>query len=224
MTNPLIAMLKNLKYLLAAGALVLGGCSAEENYPGVEYAPQMYHSVAYEPLSQFGEEDIPSATPWSIFSNSIPVNDYGKNPAANKRMNMLTPVEGTIKRQYYSHDALKDTTFFYDIHKDSLDLAGRILKNPLPVGDEKVLEQGKELYISYCSPCHGETGEGDGSVGKIYKGVPTYKSGRVKGVSEGHIFHVITHGKARMWPHKSQLSPEERWKVVRYVQKLQSGQ
>jgi hypothetical protein len=217
-------MLKNLKYMIAAGALMMFGCTADGDHPGYEYAPQMYHSVAYEPLSQFGEEDVPSGTPWSIYPNSVPVNDFGVNPAPNKRMNMLTPVEGTVKRQMHSHDSLKGKTFFYEIHKDSLDLAARILKNPLPAGDEKVLAQGKELYLSYCAPCHGETGEGDGSVGKVFKGVPTYKSGRVKTVSEGHIFHVITHGKGRMWPHKTQLNPEERWKVVRYVQQLQSGQ
>lgn len=215
-------MLNKLKYIVAAGAMTLLGCTADGEHPGYEYAPQMYHSVAYEPLSQFADEDIPSGTPWRIISNTSPLNDYGKNPDAKKRMNMLTPVAGTIKRQYYMHDDLKGKAFFYEIHKDSLDLAATSLKNPLPEGDEKVLEQGKALYVSYCSPCHGETGEGDGSVGQVLKGVPTYKSGRVKEVSEGHIFHVITHGKGRMWPHKTQLNPEERWKVVRYVQKLQA--
>ena len=57
--------------------------------------------------------------------------------------------------------------------------------------------------------------------GKVYKGIPKYNAKALRGLSEGHIFHVITHGKGRMYPHASQVSPEERWKIVRYVQVLQ---
>ena len=33
-------------------SVVLAACSAGGNNQGVEYAPNMYHSVAYEPYSQ----------------------------------------------------------------------------------------------------------------------------------------------------------------------------
>ena len=62
---------------------------------------------------------------------------------------------------------------------------------------------------------------GDGLVGQKIAGVPAYNSRAVQNVPEGHIFHVITHGKGRMWPHGSQVSIEDRWKIVRYVQVLQ---
>ena len=71
--------------------------------------------------------------------------------------------------------------------------------------------------------CHGEKGAGDGKVGAVYKGVPNYSSDALSTVSGGHIFHVITFGKARMWPHAAQVTPEERWKIVHYVQRLQLG-
>src|ERR1700681_4577276 len=35
------------------------------------------------------------------------------------------------------------------------------LKNPL-VGNSSVLGDAKKLYTSYCAPCHGEKGKGDG--------------------------------------------------------------
>ena len=39
---------------------------------------------------------------------------------------------------------------------------------------------------------------------------------------EGHIFHAITYGLNAMGPHASQITEEERWKIVLYVQeKLQ---
>ena len=40
----------------AMAGLLLVGCKAEGNDQGLEYAPQMYHSVAYEPLSQITDE------------------------------------------------------------------------------------------------------------------------------------------------------------------------
>ena len=36
------------------------------------------------------------------------------------------------------------------------------------------------------------------------------------------FFHVITHGKGRMYPHGSQVNPEERWKIAMYVATLQN--
>ncbi len=204
----------------------LFSCRADGENPGVEYAPQMYHSIPYEPLTQITQEGIPSGIISSRYymTNSLPYNDYdGKKP-----MNAMKPVEGTVARQNFvsvtgtSLPTKDQPLFYYDIHKDSIDLAARILENPLPETEE-ILAEGKHLYIGFCAPCHGEKGDGQGKVGVVYKGVPNYSAGRYATLSEGHIFHTITHGKGRMWAHKSQLSPEERWKVVRYVQQLQKG-
>ena len=41
-------------------------------------------------------------------------------------------------------------------------------------------------------------------------------------LTAGHIFHSITYGLNAMGPHASQLSEEERWKIVLYVQELQN--
>lgn len=205
---------------VAASALLAGCTGASGDDPGVEYAPQMYHSVAYDPLSQVVDETSP-------YYNSAPFNDY----QGKKKINLMTPVEGVVARQNYvgaTQSVLPSEDqplLIYELHKDSLDMAARILKNPVALDSAgKVIEQGKHLYLGFCAPCHGVNGQGDGKVGEQYKGVPNYSVGRYKTLSEGHIFHVITHGKGRMWPHKSQLSPEERWKVVHYVQKLQKGE
>ena len=94
------------------------------------------------------------------------------------------------------------------------------LTNPLD-SSSAVLAEGKRLYGIYCTHCHGATGTQPGLVGEKYAGVPSYTSAAVKNLNEGHIFHVITHGRGRMYPHGSQLNIQERWAVVRYVQTLQ---
>ena len=195
-------------FLVFTLSLMLLSCSADKDNPGVEYAPNMYHSTPYEPLSQVTDKEIGS---WldsnpddnhGEFYNSNPYNPYG--------MTMRDPVPNTVKRSSYLP---------YRIPKDSLELAA-LIKNPLATTEE-VLKEGKVLYTRYCIHCHGEKGMGDGLVGIAYKGVIAFNSRAVKNKSEGNIFHVITHGKGRMWAHGSQVSIENRWKIVKYVQTLQ---
>jgi len=50
---------------------------------------------------------------------------------------------------------------------------------------------------------------------------PAYYSTAVRGLAAGHLFHIITHGSGRMPSYASQLTREERWKIVRHVQTLQ---
>ena len=54
--------------------------------------------------------------------------------------------------------------------------------------------------------------------------MPSYTAGRVAELPAGHLYHVITYGRGRMLPHGSQVNPEERWKIVMYVQQLQKGE
>ncbi len=221
-------MLKSTKniFLAATIGVALWSCKAGGESTGTEYSPQMYTTVAYDPLSQVID---PTASDF----NSNNHNDFRNNESFNpkKSINMRLPVAGTVKRQNYvaatGNIRLTDSTklLVYELHKDSVALAGRILKNPIPLDSAgQVIAEGKHLYTNFCSPCHGAGGKGDGKVGEMYKGVANLTGGAVKNAPEGHIFHVITHGRNRMWSHKSQINPEERWKIVHYVQKLQRGE
>lgn len=204
--------MKQTYFLIGTLAIALGlmSCKKDPNNTGLEYAPEMYHSRAYEALTQITDKDH---------------EDYNSNPNNPYGMTMRVPVQGTVKIAKYSpkfgEENKKVVIPYYNIHKDSFELAGRIMKNPLD-SNEAVLAEGKVLYQNFCQHCHGETGQGDGSVGKVYKGVPAYNKGRVKLDKPGHIYHTITYGRNRMWPHASQLSVEDRWKIVMYVQELQN--
>ncbi|WP_420151315.1 c-type cytochrome [Spirosoma sp.] len=187
------------------GLLVTGvSCKRGHDNTGVEYAPQMYRPVGYEPYRQTGPNTV--------------------NPQG---LNMRLPARGTVARPNYhtkfgsGANATTDL-MIYNIPADSIGIAERVLTNPIPES-EKIQAEGQVLYTRYCSHCHGQTGKGDGPVAKEYKGVPSYSADAYKTMNDGHIFHVITHGKGRMWPHGSQITPEDRWKIVQYVHKLQQG-
>jgi cytochrome c len=116
--------------------------------------------------------------------------------------------------------------------KDGYEAAGRELVNSLPLTREN-LTAGKHYYTVFCSPCHGEKGDGKGHLVEIekYSGVPAYhgdasssRGGLMKDLTAGKIYHTIMYGLNNMGSHASQLSPNERWKVVMYVQQLQKIQ
>lgn len=163
-----------------------------------EYAPQMYHSEAYEPVSQIVD--------------STNVEHYNTSPG-NNGMNLREPVAGTIKRGFTP----------YKIPKDSLAYAAATLMSPFTVNDE-LLTQGEVLYKRYCAHCHGAEGKGDGPVSNKFNGIANLVGGQLKTVSEGHIFHVVSKGKGMMLSHASQVTQEERWKIAHYVkEKLQKA-
>src|SRR5688572_3682581 len=91
-------MLKKISiYGLSALALgfSLAACSAKDDYPGMEYAPQMYHSVPYEPLSQITDE---SAGNWLSNRTDEKGEFYNSNSINPYAMNMRQPAEGTVAR------------------------------------------------------------------------------------------------------------------------------
>ena len=194
--------------ILGMFAVVLGACTAGPDNTGLEYAPQMYHSTPYEPLSQIQDKEVGG------WLDSNPEDEHGEFYNSNEHnafgMTMREPVEGTIKRGGNLPD---------HIAPDDYETAEAELKSPFVAED--VVGEGGKLYQRFCQHCHGAGGLGDGIVGKKFKGVPSYNSAAVKDKGEGHIYHVITHGKGRMGAHASQLSVDERWKIVAYVQTLQ---
>lgn len=192
-----------------SAAVLLAGCTAHGDNQGKEYAPNMYHSVAYEPLTQITDE---SAGTWVNSLDNGRGEYFNSNKYNAHRMNMREPAPNTVKRNAQGW-------LPYRIPKESLDLA-ESMKSPLD-STAAVIASGKAMYTTYCQHCHGAKGQGDGKVADKYPGVANLTGDAYKTISEGHIFHVITHGKGLMGAHGSQVSPEDRWKIAKYVKTLQ---
>lgn len=203
--------------ILLAAVFVLSSCSHsrhpdslwyDPNDPGYEYAPAMYHSWPYEPLTQVTDED---ATSWHY--NSTPYNDYD----GKYKSNSLTPVEGTVaygKLDFY---------FPFENSPAGRTEAGDQMENPIEL-TELTMNEGRRLYNLYCDHCHGEKGDGNGSIMEAGK-LPTMGAyyDKLKDRRAGEIFHTITYGKGIMGAHGSQVSPEHRWLIVNWVQIMQKG-
>ena len=95
------------------------------------------------------------------------------------------------------------------------------LANPLKPADTDLL-RGKELYNIFCVPCHGESGAGDGPVGKKY--VPTPADLRadspVMKLPDGQLFVIVSSGLGGMPAFRADLPPGDRWRIVAYLRTL----
>ena len=198
---------------ILSAAILMAGCKAGGDNPGREYAANMYHSVAYEPLSQITDTD---AGRWVNSLNNDRGEYYNSNGYNPYKMNMREPAPHTVKRNAHGWLPYHGK----NVPKDSVPIVTAGLRSPLDSTAEVVAE-GKFLFESYCKHCHGAKGEADGKLSEKVAGVANLRGSSYQNITEGHIFHVITYGAGLMGAHGSQVSPEDRWKIAKYVKALQ---
>ena len=144
--------------------------------------------------------------------NPVPYDTYTSNPVFENGITAQLPVEGTIARGSVVYD-YPNSEAGYQMAKDSL-------HSPIPVSEVR-LAKGEATFKLYCAICHGDTGDGMGTLVKNEKilGVPNYKD---REITEGSIYHVIMYGRNMMGSHASQITEQERWEVVQYVEHLRA--
>lgn len=180
------------KITIAALAVVSISSCKEEGGLAPEYMPDMYRSPSIEVYVDYGEVR----------------GQLGDEKLINS-MSARQPVAGTIARGYMPYT--------YENTSEGYELAGQTLKNPIPYSEE-VVNDGKELFGMFCVHCHGDKGQGDGTLVQRDKfpPIPTKFTPDLD-LPEGKMFHTITYGKGLMGSHASQLLQEERWKLVHYI-------
>lgn len=124
-------------------------------------------------------------------------------------MGMRPPVEGTVARDYLPYP--------YKGHPED---AAKYLRNPLlPTKD--VIERGRQRFLTFCSPCHGDFGRGDSRLQGQFPNPPTLHSEKLRTWPDGSIYHVITEGQNVMPSYASQIGSDDRWAVIHYIRVLQ---
>ena len=142
----------------------------------------------------------------------VPYETYSENPILPKHMTSQHPVKGTVARG--------ETVYEVPNTNEGYEFAKLNVKSPLD-STQIDYKKGKKFFEMYCAVCHGKKGDGNGVLVKRDKflGVPNYKD---RDITEGSIYHVIYYGRNMMGSHASQLTEDERWQIVHYVQKLRN--
>ncbi|MGE0822183.1 MAG: cytochrome c [Candidatus Binatia bacterium] len=95
---------------------------------------------------------------------------------------------------------------------------------PFPITKEVIL-RGQERFNIYCSPCHGQLGDGEGAI--VQRGMkhpPSYHIERLREAPPGYFFNVITNGFGAMFDYSDRVSVRDRWAIISYIRALQLSQ
>jgi len=105
------------------------------------------------------------------------------------------------------------------IPKESRDRAAK-RPNPFPATPAS-LALGEQRFRTFCTPCHGEHGKGNGLVSAKFIPPPDLTNAELQKVrTDGYWYSYISVGGAVMPAYGEALSPEERWQVVSYLRTL----
>jgi outer membrane protein OmpA-like peptidoglycan-associated protein len=129
---------------------------------------------------------------------------------------MRTPPAGTVARGFLQADD--------HFSRGTVDGKPAATFPPTFAGSAANMARGKERYGIYCSPCHGASGNGKGTVaGKLKVAPPAFHDARLKEMSVGKIYEAMTLGvnNGNMPSYATQMTEEDRWNVVLYVRALQ---
>jgi mono/diheme cytochrome c family protein len=103
--------------------------------------------------------------------------------------------------------------------------AGQLTESlPFPV-DKAVLERGQDRYRIFCTPCHGELGDGRGMiVRRGFNAPPSFHGDELRKQPVGHYFDVMTRGHGTMYSYASRIGARDRWQIAAYIRALQLSQ
>jgi mono/diheme cytochrome c family protein len=87
------------------------------------------------------------------------------------------------------------------------------------------MQRGQERFTIFCTPCHGQLGDGKGMV--VQRGLrqaASYHQDRLRNESVGYLYDVIANGFGAMQGYAEQVPPRDRWLIAAYVRALQLSQ
>lgn len=198
--------MKKVALFLGLVGVLVTSCENKKTDPGLVYMPNMYYPTAYDPY-----EKATQKYPHDFESSTVPVFQD------NYEMSALESVDGAVAR---NEEGLLPWTL--KNNNAGYLQAKAITTSPLKGDKVKDLERGKKLFGQNCAVCHGDAGDGQGSIvkSKAYSGVPTYGE---RDITVGSVYQVIMYGKNSMGSYASQLTIADRWRVAEYVMSLKNG-
>lgn len=138
---------------------------------------------------------------------------YGEADFLPNQSEALVPPANTINRGWLPYE--------FENSPEGKELA-RLNTSPLDsINMEDNLANGTELYNIYCAICHGNKGDGQGTLVKREKilGVPSYAD-PVRNITIGTTYHTMQYGLNSMGSYASQMNSKEMWQVSEYVMQL----
>jgi mono/diheme cytochrome c family protein len=135
-------------------------------------------------------------------------NAFEENPNFADGITLRVPPPGTIPR------GLPPLTF-------GEAPASTPLVNPFSADDRVALDRGAAVFATFCQPCHGPRGQGDGLVPQHgFPAPPPLSRAQTQQKTDAQFFQTMTNGQNAMPSYASQISREDRWRAILFVRTL----
>jgi mono/diheme cytochrome c family protein len=167
-------------------------------------------------------DDLLRAIPW--FDHMVHaryVNPYARGDVPRYTVEGSVPVGGGEPDWAVEWAAGKTTT------ADALRNPTVTADSSAPSGIEvavipaELAARGDTLYHVFCSTCHGESGKGEGLVGRRL-GAPPIVNDRARAFSDGYLYSIVRYGRGLMPRYGDKVwEPRDRWAIVNHVRRLQ---
>lgn len=140
---------------------------------------------------------------------------FAANPFFADGRAMRQPPAGTVPRERQ--------TMRPDITVGRSRTGDMVTSIPIPVTRE-LMDQGRAKFEIHCALCHGLLGDGVSLVATQMSLRPPPSLHKLRNPGPGHIYQVLTEGFGLMGSYAAELTPQERWAVVAYVEALRRSQ
>lgn len=189
---------------LLLGVVLLGATGCQVWYNDVPSPDDLMHRISWfdhmlrtKAVHPYERGDVPRMTP----PGTVPVGG-GEADWATAPENLSGP--GAMMSIAF------DTNY-----------ARRLAHPTTPPGPEA--RSGEVVFETYCRPCHGDAGAGDGPVTRSGFAVLSLLSDQARRLPDGTIYSIIRYGRGLMPRYGDKIvRPDERWAVVDYVRTLQA--
>lgn len=90
--------------------------------------------------------------------------------------------------------------------------------------DVPLAVRGEDRYGIFCTPCHGDRGDGQGML-RQRAGVASadFRIERLRSAPDGQLYDTITHGVGLMPGYAAQIPVADRWAIVAHVRAIQAA-
>jgi mono/diheme cytochrome c family protein len=163
--------------------------------------------------TSYQDDSVPNYQYMPNMYESVGYEAYSEADFLPNQSEAMLPPANTINRGWLPYEI--------ENSPEGKELA-RLQSSPLDsLSVEKNLAKGGQLYTIYCAICHGDKGDGQGTLVKREKilGVPSYAD-PVRNLTVGSTYYTIHYGLNSMGSYASQMNTEEMWQVSEYVMKL----
>jgi mono/diheme cytochrome c family protein len=97
--------------------------------------------------------------------------------------------------------------------------------NPLKASQAN-LPEARRIYDDKCAECHGDTGKGDGTQGRMYNPQPQdlTDAAHMNAISDGELYYKISEGHRPMPAFRKRLTDEQRWQLVLFIRSFSAAE